>query len=524
VGRLNDDLLTGDTELVETHISWVFLRGDEVFKIKKPVDFGFLDQTTLERRKRACEAELVLNRRLAPDVYLDVVPVRRGLDGVHRLEGDGEIVDYAVHMRRLSDSDRADLRLRAGSLGDADVDRLAAAIARFHEEARRDDEVARYGTVEVIAANVAENFAQTEHTIGAFLTAAELAAVRDYQEGMLHDQRARFERRISGGRIVEGHGDLRLEHVYLDGPAHDRKLRVIDCIEFNERFRHGDVAADVAFLAMDLASQGRADLAERFLASYAREANDYDLYPLADFYESYRAFVRGKVASFVVADPGASAAARERAQREGRRYFALSVAATQKPLIAPVVVAIGGIIASGKSTLAEALRDAVSAPVVDSDRTRKSLLNVAPTDRVYHGAWSDAYEPGFTDRVYEEVLRRAEAVLISNRSVIVDASFRTRAMRSSVRALARRHGVPFVMIECRVPHDVARDRLRARAGDRTAVSDGRLEIFDDFVARWEAIDELDEGEHVIADTTRPHHELLADLRALLPAWPEGLRA
>jgi hypothetical protein len=522
VGTLVDDLRTEGTELVETHISWVFLRERDVFKIKKPVDFGFLDQTTLERRKRLCEAELVLNRRLAPDVYLDLVPVVRE-DGVHRLGGDGErdgeIVDWAVHMVRLRDAERADVRLRAGTLGPAEIDRLAETIARFHESARRDDEVSRYGAAGVVAANVAENFAQTEATIAAFLTAGELESVRSYQEQFLAREHARLADRVASGRIVEGHGDLRLEHVYLgDG------VRVIDCIEFNERFRHGDVAADVAFLAMDLASQGRADLAERFLGSYAKASNDFDLYPLADFYESYRAFVRGKIASFAFADPEATSETRDRALRQGRRYFALAVAATQKPLLAPRVVAIGGIIGSGKSTLAEALRDALGAPIVESDRTRKSMLGVAPTHRVYAGAWSEAYGPDFTERVYAEVLRRADAVLASGRTVIIDASFRTVAMRAAAKDLATKRGLPFTFLECKVPHDVARARLAARAKDTNAVSDGRLEIFDDFVARWEAVTELERGEHVVADTTRPVAEIVAGLEHEIPMWPRGLTA
>lgn len=516
MGDLPNDLLTAGTELFETHISWVFARGGDVFKVKKPVDFGFLDFTTLEARRVACEAEVTLNRRLAPDVYLGVVPVSRDADGVHRVGEQGALVDYAVHMRRLADADRGDVRLRAQRIGGAEVDRVAEVLAAFHAGARRDEAVSRFGRIDVIRANVEENFAQTRDAIADFLGPSERHALRDWQESFLAAESMLFEERIRTGRIVEGHGDLRLEHVYV---APDGGVRVIDCIEFNERFRHADVAADVAFLAMDLASEGRADLAERFLGTYARAANDYDLYPLVDFYESYRATVRGKIASFATRDPRTASAPRERALQHGRRYFALALAATRKPILSPMLVAVGGIIGSGKSTLAEAMRDDLSAPVVESDRTRKSLLAVAPTDHAYAGPWSEAYGPEFTDRVYAEVVRRADAVLRSGRSVIVDATFRTKAMRRAVGELARRRGVPFVLVECRAPADVCKARLRERAKDPSAVSDGRVEIFDDFVARWEPIDELSAAEHLVIDATRSIDESLATLRGRVPTWP-----
>jgi aminoglycoside phosphotransferase family enzyme/predicted kinase len=507
-------------ELVETHISWVFLLDGEVYKVKKPVDFGFLDFGTIEQRRAACDAEVRYNARLAPQVYLGVVPIRRGEDGRCVLHGDGPIVDWAVHMVRLADEWRADQRLARGTLTTEDLDAVAERLAAFHASARHDAATASLGSPQAIAVNVRENFLQTRDDIAGYLRPAEADEVEAWQLGILRDQAALFGERASRGRVRDGHGDLRLEHLYF-GPAGE--VTIIDCIEFNERFRVGDVCADVAFLSMDLAWHGRVDLAERLLASYARHADDYDLYALVDFYQSYRAWVRGKVASMLTRDQGAPEALRARAERDARRYFVLALAADKKPLLAPRVIAVGGLIASGKSTLADRLGAALSAPVIDSDRTRKGMLGVAPTRAVSEPAWSGAYDPAFTDDVYNEVLRRARVVLASGRPVILDASFRSAAMRRQARELAASHGVPFHFVECAAAREVCRERLRQRA--RSAhVSDGRLDIFDDFAQHFQPVTELAAPEHVVVDTARPLDESVRRVAERVGTWPRGLVA
>ncbi len=517
-GRMVEDLRQPGVELRETHISWVFLQGDDVWKVKKPVDLGFLDFTTPEKRREACEAEVRLNRRLAPDVYLGVEPVTLDAAGRHRLGGGGPAVDWAVHMVRLPDDARADTRLARELLSAADVERIAERVALFHARARCDEETRRYGTPETISANVEENFAQTRATIGDYLRAAEAAEVESWQRRFLAERRGLFSARLDAGRVRDGHGDLRLDHVYLTGDD----VTVVDCIEFNRRFRFADVCADVAFLAMDLAWQGRADLAERFLAAYAREANDYDLYPLVDFYESYRAFVRGKIAAFVASGEG-DAAARRRAAADARRYFLLALASERKALLPPVVVAVGGLIGAGKSTVGRRLAAELGAPVVDADRTRKFLLGAGAYDKVHVPPFDGAYRPELTDRVYAEVLRRGRCVLESRRPVVLDASFRARAHRAAARDLAREHGVPFHFVEVWAPRYVCRERLAERARGES-VSDGRLEIFDQFAASWQPVDELPEAEYSIADTTKPLEANVHALRRRLPTWPPGLTA
>lgn len=512
------DLVSEDITLVQTHISWVLLGPTEVWKLKKPVCLGFLDFGTAQARKAACEAEVALNRRLAPEIYLGLAPVTRDESGRLAIDGAGEVVDWAVHMRRLPERDRADRRLAEGRLDRDDIERVAARLAEFHASARCDETTAAFGTPEAIAVNVRENFTQTRQSIERFVTAAQAEEIEAWQLGFLAEHEDRLRARIEAGRVRDGHGDLRLEHVYLSDAG---EVTIIDCIEFNDRFRYADVAADLAFLAMDLSEHEHVELSEHLVACYAQHAGDYDLYSVLDFYESYRAYVRGKIASFVLDDPTVDPPRRERAEASARHHFLLALAAERRPVLGAAVIAVGGIIASGKSTVAAHLGFEKSAPVVDADRTRKQMLGVRVTKPVHEGSWQGAYDPAFTEEVYAEVFRRAQVVVGSGRSVLVDASFRSRALRIRARELAARLGVPFRMIECRVDPDLARARLRERAKG-ASVSDGRLEIFDDFVARWEPVDELPAEEHLVLDTSRPIEDNLAAIREVVRTWPPGL--
>lgn len=508
-----------EAELIETHASWVFLAGGDVFKVKRPVDLGFLDFSTRAKRRAACEAEVVLNARLAPDVYRGVVPVRRGDDGRACFGGAGPIIDWAVSMRRLPDEARADQLLARGDLDGAAVERIAARIAAFHADARCDEVTARFGDVSVIEANVEENFAATRTTLERYVRSDEAEEIVRSQRDFLRRHRALFAKRAATGRVRDGHGDLRLEHVYLE----NGDITILDCIEFNDRFRFGDVCADIAFLSMDLARSGRVDLAERFLAAYAREGSDFDLYALVDFYEGYRAYVRGKIAALIADDDSLGWAQRIAATEDARRYFLLSLATDRRSLLSPTVVAVGGVIASGKSTLAERLALDLGAPVISADRVRKAMLGVEATHRIAGAAWGGAYAPTFTDRVYRTMLRSAGVVLESGRPVVLDASFRSRTMRRAARELAAIQGVPFRFIECTAPREVCLRRLAEREKG-PSVSDARAELFDDFCARFEPAGELPSNERLVVDTTAPAEVTTMRWRDLLATWPKGFVA
>ncbi len=508
MGTLQTDLIGQGFALRETHISRVFLGAGDVYKVKKPVSLGFLDFSRLSLRKRFCEAEVALNRRLAPSVYLGVVPIVRDAQDVHRIGGDGEPVEWAVHMRRLADGDAADRRLAEGRLSREQLRALAERLARFHAEARCDAETSRFGAPDAIEVNVRENFEQTRQTATHYLSAQELQAIERWQLGFVREQSARLQQRAERGRVRDGHGDLRLEHCYLDDAS--GSVEIIDCIEFNERFRYGDVCVDIAFLAMDLSWHGRPELAEALLAYYARAAGDYDLYGVVDFYESYRAYVRAKISAMLADDAGADPQVRARAAAQARKYYLLAEACTREPLTRPALYAVGGVIASGKSTVAEALGETLSAAVVDADRTRKQLAGVGATTSLAAAPFEGHYAPEATERVYAELLRRAEVVLRSGRAVVVDASFRDRRWRLQALALARRLSVPFLFVECAPPLEICRLRLQERAR-APSVSDGRVELLDAFAASWEPVEELPPELHVRSDTSRPLRRTLDEL-------------
>jgi predicted kinase len=311
---------------------------------------------------------------------------------------------------------------------------------------------------------------------------------------------------VERGRIRDGHGDLRLEHVYFE----DGVPVILDCIEFNERFRMGDVASDAGFLAMELDGRGRRDLAGSFLGRFAQASDDYDLYGVVDFYLSYRAWVRGKVAAFLAADPSTPAQKAARKADEARALFVQAEGYTRpRDPLAPVI-AVGGLIASGKTVLAEALARALGLPVVASDRTRKWLAGVAPTER----APAAAYAEEFSRRTFDEVFRRAEVVLRSGRGVVLDTTFRGRDLRRRARDLAARHGRQFLFVETTCDDATLRERLRRRAAG-PSVSDATEPLLDRMRAEFEPVTELPPAERLTVRTTEPLPALVDAVRRAL---------
>lgn len=500
-------------ETCETHVSYIFMTEREVYKVKKPVSLGFLDFSTVLARKCACEAEVVLNARLAAPVYLGVVPVRVGPDGRARFHSNGganddEIIDWAVHMLRLPDEIRADHRLVRGTLTPFHLDRLAKHLADFHARCTSSDVIASYGSPTDIARNVRDNFDAVRGTVGSAISIEHAREIEHWQLGFLDTKKDLFADRSLRGMVRDGHGDLRLDHVYFDDDAandDDRAkggITVLDCIEFSTRLRSGDVCADIAFFSMDLSAHGRPDLGARFVARYAREADDYDLYALVDFYEGYRATVRAKI-SLLLAEQRTNNEARTQAYAKARAHFALALASAHRSMLPTAVVAVGGVIASGKSTIAEALAERMSAPVVDTDRARKAILGVNATKPMHAAPFEGPYDYDVTIKTYAEAMRRAAVVLSAGRSVIIDATFRGRSERQQARALAERAGAAFVFVECRAPREVCLARLEKREREGS-VSDGRRAIWDDFALAVEPIapGEFSDGQHVTLDTTK----------------------
>jgi uncharacterized protein len=506
VRRRGDLDTAAPVEVRTTHASWVFIAAEDVWKVKRPVDLGFLDFTSIDARRQCCEDEVRLNRRLAPDVYRGVEPVRAGPRGLS-LGGDGTVVDWAVHMRRLPDEASAEARLARGTLVRDDLAGLAARIARFHAEART---TSTWGGLEVLRANVEANFAETTRFVGDLLERDTFFDARTYQSRWLDDHASLVDRRVAEGRVREGHGDLRLEHVYLLAGEDGATVPiVIDCVEFSERYRCGDVAADVAFLAMELELAGRPELAAGFLARYVEASDDFDLYRAVDFYASYRAWVRGKVAAVVAADETAPLDVRSRKRREARHDFALARSYAGRALEAPFVVAVGGMIGSGKSTLAGALGCALAAPVISSDVARKALAGLAPTAR----GGPELYTEARRASAYAEVLRRADAVLASGRPVVLDATFSQASRRREARDFARERGATLVFIEVTCDAVRLRERLAGRRAGGS-VSDATDVEFDELAGRYQVIDRS-EGPVARVDGSLPPPRVVADALAAL---------
>ncbi len=305
-------------DLVQTQMSFVFLTGDYVYKVKKPVDLGYLDYTTLERRRHFCHQEVVLNKRLCPEAYLGVVHIAEK-DGKFAVEGRGKVVEYAVKMRQLPLNRTMDNLIRGNQLSKEMVAQVARRLVEFHQGAETSDEIRRYGDLGILKTNTEENFDQTEKYIGISISRQTYDAITAYTRSFIKGNAALFRQRMKEGRIRDCHGDLHAAHVcFSDG------ICIFDCIEFNDRFRYCDVANEIAFLAMDLDYLGRPDLSELFVEAYVESAKDQGLLQLLDFYKCYRACVRGKVESFKLDDPHLTVEEKGRALDAARRYFELA--------------------------------------------------------------------------------------------------------------------------------------------------------------------------------------------------------
>jgi len=305
-------------ELVQTQMSCVFLTGEYVYKIKKPVNLGYLDYTTLEKRRFFCQQELELNRRLCPDAYLAVVPIVEE-NGGFRVEGQGKAIEYAVKMRQLPQDGMMDVLLARGQVTLEMVAMVAKKLVSFHEKAETNQQIAAFGSLDVIRRNCDENFAQTEKYIGLTIFRAKYERIRGYTDDFMRSNAGLFEKRVREGRIRDCHGDLHAAHVCFTDD-----ICIYDCIEFNDRFRYCDVASELAFLAMDLDRYQQTGLSRHLVDTYIELSRDEELLSLLNFYKCYRAYVRGKVESFKLDDPLISQSEKAKALSAARSYFRLA--------------------------------------------------------------------------------------------------------------------------------------------------------------------------------------------------------
>ena len=485
-------------DLVQTHISLVALVPPWVYKIKKPLDLGFLDFSTQSARQAACEAEVRLNQRLCASVYQGVVPIVETDAGL-RVDppdpGDAPVVGHAVKMCYLSPEGFLHHRLAAGTVTPATVDRVANTLASFYDARPAAPDVAEEGWIDRLRVNTDENFEQTEAIVGTHLPRPTYDALRRSTDRFYDTHAALLHRRRAHGFFVNGHGDLRLEHVHLT----DDRVCVYDCIEFNERFRYLDVANDIAFLAMDFDVNGRTDLSRHFVARMQEHLDDPDLRTLLPFYKSYRAYVRGKVEGMRAAEAEVPAPERRASHMRARRFFqwALRYAVSGPE---PLVIIVMGRSGTGKSTQAAALADCLGWAHLSSDRIRKTRAGVPLHIRPDADTRARLYSDRMTAATYATLQARAVERARQHESTVVDATYSRVEARNRMRSALRAEDISYVFVELTADDATLRHRL-GRRDDGASVSDARAEDFDMLTRRYQAPTALEDARHVRVSTT-----------------------
>lgn len=488
-------------EVLQTHISYIFIAGDYVYKVKKPVNFGFLDFTTLTKRKFYCEEELRLNRRLAPTIYLDVVPISLDDSGSLSLGATDNVVEYAVYMKKLSLDKMLKILLAQGKADERTMDAVAGKIARFHAAAQTGGAIDEMGSEKIIRHNHEENFAQVAPFIDVTIPAYQYAFIKEYVHEFLATNASLLEKRVAAHKIRDCHGDLHLEHICIAD-----EIIVFDCIEFNERFRFSDVAAEVAFLTMDLDYNGYPRQAEDFVRSYLNYSGDTDLHRLLNFYRCYYAYVRGKVIGFRLDQKEIPDHERTEISQIAAKYFDLAYTYAAR-LEKPALILTAGLIGSGKSYQARNLAMRLGAKVIRTDVLRKELLQIAPAEKHFESFGQGIYSSDISKRTYEKAVELAAQKIAQGKPVIIDASFRKRADRALAVNMAARLGVPFYVVECVCPDDMVKIRLEKRMLDTDNPSDGRWEILGEQKKDYETINEIPAGSYFKVDTSANPEQL-----------------
>jgi hypothetical protein len=483
----------GKIELVQTQMSFIFLTNEYVYKVKKPVDLGYLDYTTLEKRHFYCQREVELNRRLCPEVYLGVVAITKDKNNIS-IEGKGETIEYAVKMRRLPQEAMLDRLLEQNKVSPEMLTAVAQKVAEFHRAAETNTNINAFGDIKVITKNTDENFNQTEKYIGKTISKEEYQDIKGYTEGFIKKNATLFQKRIADGRIRDCHGDLHAAHIcFTDG------ICIYDCIEFNDRFRYCDVASEVAFLAMDLDHYGRADLSRILVSTYINKSKDRELLKLLNFYKCYRAYVRGKVEGFKLDDPYIAPDEKRRILDIASSYFDLANAYIRSR---PVLFITTGLVGTGKTFLAQALAKRLGLVIISSDVIRKQLAGIPLTEHRFEEFDSGIYSAEFSRKTYDKMFSEARNILGEGGSVILDASFIKAGERLKAKRLAEELGADFFIVECSLDEKTIKQRL-ARRLEEVSTSDGRWEIYLPQKRAFEPVVEVPEANRVIINTAQP---------------------
>ena len=472
--------VTEPIQLLQTHISFVLLTGDYAYKVKKPMNFGFLDFSTLEKRKYFCEEELRLNRRLAPELYLSVLPIIE-TDGKYHFDqtataiSTASPVEYAIAMPEFSQDDLLIEMFTSGRLTVEHVKQIGEQLAAFHQRAETNAHINSFGTMEAVRAVANDNYVSTEKYIGIAQTEPQFAQTRAYTEQFFAENAALFSDRIAKGKVRECHGDMHLKNICL----YQDKIQIFDCIEFNEPFRNSDVLYDAAFLLMDLQFRGRSDLANIFLNTYLENTGDYEGCVLLPLHCSMRAYIRAKVTSFLLDDSNIPADVKAIAQAEAAAYYKLAWEYTQ-PKQGKLIL-MSGVSGSGKSTTAKAIASRQDGIYLRSDAIRKQLAGI---DLMQRGG-DDIYMPEMTVKTYTRLAELGSLLASKGFTVILDAKYDRVSLRSQAIAAAQAENIPVEIIYCHAPIEVLQQRLRDRAIANNDIADANVDLLTSQQAAFE---------------------------------------
>lgn len=479
-------------KLHQTHISIVALTGSYAYKIKKPVNLEFLDFTSLAKRKYYCRREVILNRRASAGVYLGVVPITFDGDRYH-LAGAGKPVEYAVKMRQLPDKLAMLQLLRRGNLDRNAVAKLARVLAQFHQSASTDGAIDSIGGWSTIKTNVEENFRQTEPFVGNFIDLHMFQIIKAATRSFLMRHKPLFDRRVKQKKIRDCHGDLRTEHIYFaDG------IQIIDCIEFNDRFRYSDITSDLAFLTMDLDYEDYPLVAQELLSDYLLDTKDEEMLLLMDFYKCYRAYIRAKVNCFYLQACNAATGRRKKLLAQTRRYLDLAYRYAVQ-FTRPSIWVVCGLPAAGKTSLAEALSKILGVGILHSDIVRKQLFGLPPDSHHVVPFEEGIYSEQSTALVYGKLLMMAQEEIEKGDSIILDATFARCHQRDEALRLARDLDANIVFVECTASDKTIAHRLSIR-GASPSVSDARRHHFGQIRKRFEPFTDVPAEMHIGINT------------------------